>query len=103
MEGIMKLRGILNTVNDRESFLEFVRFLMEDWNEDQARIEERKRQNTYSPVWDNSEWQNGGIGSFLEAALAWADVIPMGPNKKRLAEPSWKGFAEFLYAGKVYE
>jgi hypothetical protein len=95
----MNLKDKLDRVSDRNSFLEFVKALIEDWNENEKKIEEKKKQNLYSPTWDDSEWQNGTIGSYLEAATAWAEAF----RENRLNESSWKSFAEFLYAGKIYE
>jgi len=51
----MTLYDKLEQVSDRDSFLIFVKALIEDWEEDRKRIEEKKKQNVYSPVWDNSE------------------------------------------------
>jgi hypothetical protein len=86
----------LEKVVDRNSFLEFTKSLVEDWAREEKRIEENKN-NSYSPISGNSEWQNGTIGSYLEAAASWAE------DSAQFKEPSWKDFAKFLYAGKNYE
>ena len=93
----MSLREKLENVTDRETFLEFVMALIADWEHDQARINDLKAKSAYNPVWDNSEWQNGSIGQYLEAASAWIEV------RNSLDQPAWRTFAEFLYAGKIYE
>jgi hypothetical protein len=44
------------------------------------------------------------INSFLEAALACVDANEThGDWGDYMRQPTWKGFAEFLYGGKVYE
>ena len=96
----MSLLEKLENVTDRNTFLEFVKALIEDWEADKAEIIQKKKQNIYDPIWNNSEWQNGSIGQFLEASSAWAEAI----KEERMPEnPTWRTFAEFLYAGKVYE
>lgn len=96
----MSLTEKLENVVDCDTFLEFVKALIEDWEADYAEIIRKKKLNFYSPVGDNSEWQNGSIGQYLEAASAWAEAL----KKERMPEnPTWRTFAEFLYAGKIYE
>ncbi len=96
----MSLTEKLENVVDCDTFLEFVKALIEDWEADEAEIISKKKLNIYSPAWDNSEWQNGSIGQYLEAASAWAEAI----KEERMPEnPTWRTFAEFLYAGKIYE
>ncbi|HEY6073220.1 MAG TPA: hypothetical protein VIV15_07490 [Anaerolineales bacterium] len=90
----------LENVTDRDSFLVFVKALIEDWDADEAETLRKKKLNIYDPIWDNSEWQNGSIGRFLEAATRWAEDV----NKEGFPEtPDWSTFARFLYAGKMYE
>ncbi|MDJ0709197.1 MAG: hypothetical protein QNJ14_02350 [Woeseiaceae bacterium] len=45
-------------------------------------------------------WENGTIESYLEAAIAWSETKV---GAELADEPSWRSFAEFLYAGKIYE
>ena len=80
----MKLYQALEQVNDRDSFLGFVRALIADCK-------------------DSEDWQNATIENFLEAALAWAEDTHMRETQGFPAEPSWKAFAVFLYCGKIYE
>ena len=87
----------LGNVVDRETYLEFVRALIDDWEKDVARINDLRDKNAYNPGWDNSEWQNSSISQYLEAASAWVDTGKL-PD-----QPTWRAFAEFLYAGKIYE
>jgi hypothetical protein len=75
----------LESVDDCESFFDFVRALIAD----------RK--------FGQDEWENETIESFLEAALAWAEATKLGQIQGQSEELSWKSFATFLYCGKVYE
>ena len=91
------LHSLLEDVTDRKSFLSFVRALMED------RLDEVKQENIspsspYGPGCNG--WENGTIESYLEAAIAWAETT-VGADLA--GEPSWRSFAEILYAGKIYE
>lgn len=95
----MSLLEKLENVTDLDTFLEFVKALIEDWEADEAEIIRRKKLNIYNP-WDNSEWQNGTIGQFLESAATWAVD---SNNQKESETPTWRFFAEFLYCGKTYE
>jgi hypothetical protein len=71
---------LLERTEDLESFLRFVSALERD------------------VVTHRGEWQNWTIDGYLEAAVAWAR------DSRQLPEPaSWRSFAEFLYAGKIYE
>jgi len=83
----MDLTEKLELVSDRDTFLAFVHALIEDWKEKNSK----------------SEWQNATIGTYLEAALAWAKDSQMGEKQGLSASESWKAFAIFLYAGKIYE
>ncbi len=96
----MALKEKLENVIDQSSFLEFVKALIEDWDRNEVEIERKKSANLYSKIFDDSEWESGTIGSYLEAALAWfEDKNQKGPIKN----PTWRTFAEYLYAGKIYE
>ncbi len=96
----MTLSDKLENVNDQSTFLDFVRALIEDWDQNEVKIDGKKSANLYSPVFDNSEWNSGTIGSYLEHALAWFE----DKNQNRpIKNPTWRILAEFLYAGKIYE
>jgi hypothetical protein len=69
----------LERVNDRSSFLAFVRALGSE------------------AAGESDDWQNGSVSSYLEAAAAWME------DSADLQQPSWRDFAQFLYAGKIYE
>jgi hypothetical protein len=87
----------LDAVEDRESFLEFVRVLAEDRRlaSDMEAADAR-----YAQFGGARDWQWGKIEDYLEASCACAEASTekwFGP------EPSWKAFATFLYVGKIYE
>lgn len=91
---------LLDEVNDQESFLRFVRALIEDRLEDEA-----KEQLQPSSSWGSGAngWKNGSVVAFLEAATRWAEDSDMGERQGLPPGPSWKAFAVFLYCGKIYE
>ncbi len=74
----MQLVEILQNVNSRETFFEFVSALIED-----------KKQSGES-------WENLSIEDYLDSAKSWLE------DSKR-EDVSWKLMAEFLYCGKIYE
>ena len=96
----MKLEELLDNVRDEKSFLEFVRALQED-REDEL---EKEKVNPSSPYGSGANgWENGTIESFLGAAIAWAEDSDFG-NAQGLADASiWQKIATFLYCGKIYE
>jgi hypothetical protein len=89
------LDDYLDRVQDRASFLDFVRTLIDDREEEVAQ-EREKPSNLYGP------WENGTIEDFLFAALRWAEDSE-GQEEGLPEQLSWKAFATFLYCGKVYE
>jgi hypothetical protein len=88
----------LDEVHDRDTFIAFVWALIRD------REETTERENQAPPEqrgYGAFGWQNDTIDSFLAAALACLDA-----NETRddyLREPSWQGFAHFLFGGMIYE
>lgn len=92
------------TVNDRESFLAFVRALVADR---EAAVEAEKRNPTdprlLGLVPDAGGYYNFTIETYLEAALRWAEVSDMGESQGLPPGPSWRAFAAFLMSGKIYE
>jgi hypothetical protein len=60
------LHEYLDRVQDRASFLDFVRALIDDREEEVA--QEREKPSNLS-----GSWENGTIEDFLFAALRWAD------------------------------
>ena len=89
----------LDSVVDEKTFLEFLQILSEDWEK-----EERIEAKTPSPPYTAGAlgWENGDIGSFLEAAAACGiDHLPTGgvePNSN-----IWRKAASIIYGGKIYQ
>jgi hypothetical protein len=95
-----ELHEKLELVIDRESFFDFVSALIADRQDEEAK-ERKNPSNPYGP--GANGWEHTTMGGFLEAALAWAKDTNMGETQGLPAEPNWKGFAVFLYCGKIYE
>jgi hypothetical protein len=90
------LHDMAAAVDSKAAFLEFVRALIADREDDVA----QQRENPSSPWGPGANgWENGSIESYLESAVAWAD-----DDTDRLPDrPGWREFARFLLAGKHYE
>ena len=80
----METHELLEKVNDRASFLEFVKALEQD----------RRSGVT---------WENETIEDFLEASIAWATESDFGQTQGLSTDSPWRQFAVFLYVGKIYE
>ncbi|MGH9943529.1 MAG: DUF7660 family protein [Pyrinomonadaceae bacterium] len=89
----------LERVVDLDTFLDFVRALAADKEDEDA-----KEREAPSPLYmpGANGWQNNSIAGYLEAALASAEASRGLPSALP-QEPSWKAFAEFLYRGRFYE
>ncbi|RKH32992.1 hypothetical protein D7Y13_07425 [Corallococcus praedator] len=97
-EGIVtdKLGQLLEEVTDEASFLRFVLALKDDYEADRAEAA-RLPPAPYSP--GPLGWENGTIGSFLEAGADWAEATSQqAPHKN-----PWHRCASILFAGKSYE
>jgi hypothetical protein len=94
----MDLDKLLNNVNSKEAFLEFVHALAAD----RAEEEELEKQTPSSPYGSGAKgWENGSISSYLDAMACCASAPA---NKNEFPEKAdWKTFAKILYAGKFYE
>ncbi|SFS76796.1 hypothetical protein [Paenibacillus sp. BC26] len=54
----------------------------------------------------SEEWENSTLESYFEAMEAWMDDMDryyINTNQKVPDKPTWKVFAEILYAAKIYE
>jgi hypothetical protein len=100
MSSSSSMMAALKAVCDSTTFLEFVKELIAD-REDEA----RKEEITPSPPYGSGAngWENGTIEAFLEAAVAWAEASEFGVQQGLSPENHWRQFAEFLYLGKIYE
>ncbi len=96
----MELHEAIETVKDAETFLNFVRELVAD-REDEVRKEKERSSPPFGP--GANGWENGSIETYLEAAVAWADDSDFVEAQKNTNANPWQQFAQFLYAGKVYE
>ena len=91
----MDLNNLLEKVNSKETFLQFVKALKED-KIDEGEKEKIKPSNPYGP--GANGWENGTIDMFLDA------IQEFGEDSHHITEePSWKSFALLLFAGKFYE
>jgi hypothetical protein len=96
----LKLHEAVDAVTDPQSFLNFVRELIAD-REDEVRKEKVHPSPPYGA--GANGWENGSIASFLEAAVAWADDSDFVEKQNLPGNNPWQQFANFLYAGKIYE
>lgn len=88
----------LNAVHDRTTFLHFVQVLIDERT--QATRLEADHPETYR--WSGAlNWQHNSIEDYLDGALRCVEDAE-GQNDI-LVQPSWRAFADFLYAGKIYE
>ncbi len=94
----MDVFDYLENVTDKASFITFVKALAEE----RRQAEKMERENpVYYQLGGALDWQNGDISAFLWAGL---ECFEDRPSKEVVPEePSWRGFAEFLYFGKIYE
>jgi hypothetical protein len=93
-----KVYQYLTNVKDKETFIAFVEVLAEE----REKADELEKENPIRYQLGGAlNWQNGDISSFLWSALSYFEDSPR-PNATS-DEPTWKGFAQFLYFGKIYE
>jgi hypothetical protein len=91
----MDLDDLLEKVNSKQSFFDFVEALRDDKIKEDEK-EKIKKSDPNEP--GANGWQNGSIDAFLDAMYAF------GQDSSSITEqPDWKGFALILYAGKFYE
>lgn len=96
----MDASALLDKVTDSQSFLVFARALAIDRTQAKAR---ETIQNNISDSFQEDEWENTSIESFLEAAISWAEDSDFGISQGLLPSNPWRQFAVFLYCGKIYE
>lgn len=89
----MNLIECLNEVNDRNSFILFVKELIKDRELAHEIETNNPEEYKYGFALD---WQNGNIENFLDGANSWLEDTERN-------DVSWKLMAEFLYCGKIYE
>ena len=76
----MQIHEMIRRIETKQDFLAFVAALARDSA-------------------DGVGWQNGIIDSYLDAMHAWT----ADSGERVSPQPSWRTFAEILYAGKIYE
>ncbi len=95
----MELEDYLDNVIDQNSFLEFVKALQAD-KENEDLKEKESPASPYSQ--GHNGWANNTISGYLESSIAWAEDSNFGANQAD-ASNTWKKLAMFLYGGKFYE
>ncbi|OMG71737.1 DUF7660 family protein [Burkholderia ubonensis] len=94
------LRAALERVVDERSFIDFLDALGRDW-----KAEREITAGTTSFPHDGGAlgWENDSIGTFLEAAVDWADASADGLRFYQVPDNPWRRAADILFAGKFYE
>lgn len=97
---MIDLHELADQVSDEVSFLHFIAILAADWQKERENeAVERQRPFSASPL----GWENGTIGTFLEAAADWGEASIDGlPLYQKPSNP-WCRAAHILLAGKFYE
>jgi len=93
----MDLLQLLENVNSKRTFLEFLRALADDAAED----DELEKESP--PSWGPGPkgWENGSISTYLDAI---ARCVSAPANRSKFPEKAdWKTFAKILLVGKSYE
>jgi hypothetical protein len=94
------LAQLLESVTDEESFLTFVRALVDD-RKRAAEMEREQPPSSFDVA--ASGWANSTIESYLSAAASWAEDSDFGERQGLAAATAWRRCATFLYCGKIYE
>jgi hypothetical protein len=91
----MNLDEMVNRVNSKESFLQFVRALADD-----AAAADKEEKYSLDGKLNLSPrgWENGTIANFLDAMEAWTRDGSHIPEAA-----SWRSLAQILHSGKFYE
>jgi len=80
---VMELHKLVERVDSKETFLEFVTALRTDLAAHNS----------------ESSWENPDLKRFLEAMHRWSEDM----GERVPASPSWRTFADMLYAARIYE
>jgi hypothetical protein len=94
------LHKLADAVEDESSFVRFVAALAADW-EEERQLESENPASPYGP--GALRWENGSIGTFLDAAQSWAEATAQGTPFYQVPENAWRRAAQILFAGKFYE
>lgn len=93
------LRTALENVTDEASFLAFAHLLLRD-RRDAANAEHLAAS---SPHELDEGWANVSIEQFLAGAIGWAEDAEFGRRHHLEHATPWRLFAQFLYAGRMYQ
>ena len=100
----MNLHELASNVNSKETFLEFVSALRDDWY---ASREEERAQPSSPYGRDARGWENPDLGGFLDALGSWLEVADRYyhniDHPLDTSQPSWRLFADTLLSAKIYE
>lgn len=94
------LHALANQVSDEEDFLRFLATLAADWQEERG-VEGKKGMLPFST--GALGWENGTVGTFLEAASNWGEASVSGLRLYEKPTNPWRRAAHILLAGKFYE
>ncbi|AOK26917.1 hypothetical protein WL40_15300 [Burkholderia ubonensis] len=94
------LQAALERVVDERSFVDFLGVLGRDWK---AEREIAARTTSFPHDGGALGWENDSIGTFLEAAVDWADASTDGLRFYQVPDNPWRRAADILFAGKFYE
>lgn len=86
------LDELLERVTDEQSFIEFIVALAADFPGGGA-LDGRIV----------SDWENGSVDTFLDAAAAWAVATSRNAQREVWIPNAWQRCAAILLAGKFYE
>nr|WP_208653518.1 hypothetical protein [Leptospira koniambonensis] len=95
----MELHNLLEAVHDENSFLDFVKALLKEINED-LELEKKTPRNLFGPT--HNGWENTTLDAYFDSAVAWAEDSDFGKSQG-ISDNLWNKFATFLYCGKIYE
>ena len=99
----MELDDLLERVNSKATFLDFVNALAADFADEQEELAANPQPDLGAVAGPNG-WYNHSVDMFLDAMTAWASVEFTMTHEPRVPyEPSGRSFAEMLYAAKIYE
>lgn len=94
----MELHELLEQVEDRETFVIFVKALIADRRKADTSLKESPEKYEWTNVLG---WENGTVEAYLNAAVrCFEDSKHLQDNPETA---SWRIFADFLYGGKIYE
>lgn len=87
-------------VHDEETFVEFLRELMKD-REEEIALETESPSSPYEA--GALGWQNTTIEGFLESAVAWSEDSSRPNERYKKPDNPWARAAQIIHAGKTYE